>query len=146
MSSKGINKVVLIGNLGGDPEMKYAPDGTPVAKFSMATNERFKDRNGEWQDRAEWHNIVAWKRLGEIACDYLKKGSRVFIDGKLRTSWWEDRESGVRKYRTEIIARDLVLLGGSNGSQSGENPARDERSSGIDEIEQDQFNGGDIPF
>lgn len=144
--AKGVNKVVLIGHLGGDPEMKYAPDGTPVAKFSMATNERFKDRNGEWQDRAEWHNIVAWKRLGEIACDYLKKGSRVFIDGKLKTSSWEDRESGVRKYRTEIVARDLVLLGGSNGSQSGENTARDERPSGIDEIEQDQFNDADIPF
>lgn len=146
MSAKGINKVVLIGNLGGDPEMKYAPDGTPVAKFSMATNERFKDRSGEWQDRVEWHNIVAWKRLGEIACDYLKKGSRVFIDGKLKTSSWEDRESGVRKHRTEIIARDLVLLGGSNGSQSGETSARDERPSGIDEIEQDQFNDADIPF
>jgi len=144
--AKGVNKVVLIGHLGGDPEMKHAPDGTPVAKFSMATNERFKDRNGDWQDRVEWHNIVAWKRLGEIACDYLKKGSRVFIDGKLKTSSWEDRESGVRKYRTEIIARDLVLLGGSNGSQSGENTARDERSSGIEEIEQDQFNDADIPF
>jgi single-strand DNA-binding protein len=108
---KSVNKVILVGNLGKDPEVKYTPSGVPVAKFSLATNERFKDKAGEWQERTEWHDIVAWQRLAEIVGEYVSKGSRVYIEGKLQTSSWEDRQSGERKYRTEIVARDLVLLG-----------------------------------
>ncbi len=108
---KSINKVILVGNVGADPEVKYTPSGVPVGKFSIATNERFKNKSGEWQDRTEWHNIVAWQRLAEIVGEYVSKGSKVYIEGKLQTSSWEDRRSGEKKYRTEIVARDLVLLG-----------------------------------
>jgi single-strand DNA-binding protein len=108
---KSVNKVILVGNLGKDPEVKYTPSGKPVAKFSLATNEQFKDRSGQWQERTEWHDVVAWQRLAEIVGEYVSKGSRVYIEGKLETSSWEDRQSGERKYRTEIVARDLVLLG-----------------------------------
>ena len=108
---RSVNKVILVGNVGKDPEVKYSPSGTPVAKFSLATNERFKDRNEQWQDRTEWHNIVAWQRLAEIVGEFVAKGSKIYIEGKLQTSCWEDRQSGEREYRTEIIAREIVLLG-----------------------------------
>lgn len=120
--AKSVNKVILIGNLGKDPEVKYTPSGTPVAKFSIATNERYKDKAGEWQDRTEWHNIVAWQRLAEIVGEYVKKGSKIYIEGRLQTSSWEDKQSGEKKYRTEIIAQDLVLLGGK-GEGDGEGRA-----------------------
>jgi len=110
--AKSVNKVILIGNLGKDPEVKYTPSGTPVAKFSLATNERYKDKGGEWQDRTEWHNIVAWQRLAEIVGEYVKKGSKIYIEGRLQTSSWEDKQSGEKKYKTEIVASDLVLLSG----------------------------------
>ena len=112
---RSVNKVILVGNLGKDPEVKYTPQGTPVAKFSLATNERYKDKNGEWQDRTQWHNIVAWQRLAEIAGEYLKKGRSVYIEGRIRTDSWEDKQSHEKKYRTEIIASNLVLLGGREG-------------------------------
>jgi single-strand DNA-binding protein len=120
--AKSVNKVILVGNLGKDPEVKYTPSGVPVAKFSLATNERYKDKAGEWQDRTEWHNIVAWQRLAEIVGEYVKKGSKVYIEGRLQTSSWEDKQSGEKKYRTEIIAQDLVLLGG-RGEGDGEGRA-----------------------
>src|SRR6266852_5312782 len=82
--AKSVNKVILVGNLGKDPEVKYTPSGVPVAKFSIATNERFKDKAGEWQDRTEWHNIVVWQRLAEIIGEYVKKGSKVYIEGRLQ--------------------------------------------------------------
>ena len=113
--AKSVNKVILIGNLGKDPEVKFTPSGTAVAKFSLATNERYKDKSGEWQDRTEWHNIVAWQRLAEIVGEYVKKGNKLYIEGRLQTSSWEDKQSGEKKYRTEIIAHDLVLLGGRGG-------------------------------
>ena len=119
---KSVNKVILIGNLGKDPEVKYTPAGMPVAKFSLATNERFKDKEGQWQDRTEWHNIVAFQRLAEIVGEYLKKGGKCYIEGSLRTSSWDDKESGQKKYKTEIIANDLVLLSGRGegaGDDSG---------------------------
>jgi single-strand DNA-binding protein len=112
-----VNKVILVGNLGKDPEVKYTPNSTAVAKFSLATNERFKDKAGEWQDRTEWHNIVAWQRLAEIVGEYIKKGSKVYIEGRLQTSSWEDKQSGEKKYRTEIIAQDLVMLGGRGDAE-----------------------------
>src|ERR1700740_232447 len=102
--AKSLNKVMLIGNLGKDPEVKFTPGGTAVAKFSLATNERLKDKAGEWQDRTEWHNIVAWQRLAEIVGEYVKKGTKLYVEGKLQTTSWQDRRSGERKYRTEIVA------------------------------------------
>ena len=112
MAGKSVNKVILIGNLGKDPEVKYTQGGMPVAKFTLATNERFKDKDGQWQDRTEWHNITAFQRLAEIVGEYLKKGGKCYIEGSLRTSSWDDKETGQKKYKTEIIANDLVLLSG----------------------------------
>lgn len=124
--AKSVNKVILVGNLGKDPEVKYTPSGVPVAKFSLATNERYKDKAGEWQDRTEWHNIVAWQRLAEIVGEYVKKGSKIYIEGRLQTSSWEDKQSGEKKYRTEIVAQDLVLLGGRG---EGDGEGRSSRSA-----------------
>src|SRR5437588_12677047 len=118
MAGKSVNKVILIGNLGKDPEVKYTPAGTAVAKFSLATNERFKDKSGEWQERTEWHNIVAWQRQAEIVGEYLKKGSKVYIEGRLQTSSWDDKQSGEKKYRTEIIVSEFLMLG--DKSEPGE--------------------------
>ena len=112
MAGKSVNKVILLGNLGKDPELKYTPQGTPVAKFSLATNDRFKDKDGNWQDRTEWHNVTAWARTAEIAGEYLKKGNKVYIEGSLRTHSWDDKQTNQKKYMTEIIVSDLVLLGG----------------------------------
>lgn len=119
MAGKGVNKVILVGNLGKDPEVKYTPQGTPVAKFTVATGDRFKDKDGNWQDRTEWHNVTAWSRTAEIVGEYLKKGSKVYIEGSLRTHSWEDKQTGQKKYMTEIVVNDLVLLGG-RGEGSGD--------------------------
>ena len=89
----------------------------PLAKFSIATNERFKGKSGEWQGRTEWHNVLAWERLAEIVGEYVRKGSSIYIEGKLQTSNWQDRQSGEKRYRTEIVARDLVLLGSRDGAE-----------------------------
>ena len=126
--AKSVNKVILIGNLGKDPEVKYTPSGTPVAKFSLATNERFKDKAGEWQDRTEWHNIVAWQRLAEIVGEYVKKGQKVYIEGRIQTRSWDDKD-GQKKYMTEIIANDLVLLGGRGESGDHEGGGSRSRSA-----------------
>jgi single-strand DNA-binding protein len=161
--AKSVNKVILVGNLGKDPEVKYTPNGTAVAKFSLATNERFKDKGGEWQDRTEWHSIVAWQRLAEIIGEYVKKGSKVYIEGRLQTSSWEDKQSGEKKYRTEIIASDLVLLGGRGegggggdfeGRSSRSGPAQaasaaslDQRPAQADDMAQStEITDDDIPF
>jgi single-strand DNA-binding protein len=121
---KSVNKVILIGNLGKDPEVKYTPSGTPVAKLTLATNERFKDKNsGEWQDRTEWHNVVLWQRLAEIAGEYLKKGSKVYIEGRLQTHSWDDKQTNQKRYMTEVIGNDLVLLGG-RGEGAGDDGGR----------------------
>jgi single-strand DNA-binding protein len=117
--AKSVNKVILIGNLGKDPEVKYTPQGTAVAKFTLATNERYKDKSGEWQDRTEWHNVVAWARTAEIVGEYLKKGRTVYVEGSLRTSSWEDKQTNQKKYKTEIVVNDLVLLGGRGEAAGG---------------------------
>jgi single-strand DNA-binding protein len=127
--AKSVNKVILVGNLGKDPEVKYTPNGVPVAKFSLATNERFKDKSGEWQDRTEWHNIVVWQRLAEIVGEYVKKGSKIYIEGKLQTSSWEDKQSGEKKYRTEVVAHDLVLLSGRGDGEGGGGEGRSSRGA-----------------
>jgi single-strand DNA-binding protein len=119
LMAKSVNKVILIGNLGKDPEVKYTPSGMAIAKFSLATNERQKDKEGNWQDRTEWHNLVAFQRTAEIAGEYLKKGRTVYIEGTLRTSSWDDKETGQKKYKTEILVNDLVLLGGGQRGESG---------------------------
>lgn len=117
--AKSVNKVILIGNLGKDPELKHTSSGTAVATMTIATNERFKDKSGEWQDRTEWHNVVLWQRLAEIAGEYLKKGGKVYIEGRLQTRSWDDKQTGQKKYMTEVVANDLVLLGG-RGEGGGE--------------------------
>ena len=106
----GVNKVILVGNLGKDPEVRYLEGGTAVAKFSLATSESYKDKTGKKVDQTEWHNIVLWRGLAEVAEKYLKKGMQVYIEGKIRSRSWEDKE-GVKKYTTEIIAENLNILG-----------------------------------
>jgi len=140
---RSVNKVILVGNVGKNPEVKYSPSGTPVAKFSLATNERFKDRNDQWQDRTEWHNIVAWQRLAEIVGEFVAKGSKIYVEGKLQTSCWEDGQSGERKYRTEIVAREIVLLGTrANGTQQDRPETQDIPSDSGPTAVTDE----DIPF
>jgi single-strand DNA-binding protein len=120
MAGRSLNKVTLIGNLGKDPEIKYTPSGTAVAKIALATNERYKDKGGEWQDRTEWHNVVLWQRLAEIAGEYLKKGSKVYIEGRLQTRSWDDKTTNQKKYMTEVVAGDLILLGGRGEGGGGD--------------------------
>ena len=114
-----INKVILVGRLGKDPEIRSTPSGTSVARFSLATDEKFTDRNGEKQERTEWHNIVAWARLAEICGQYLRKGMLVYIEGSIRTDSWEDKESGQKRYRTEINAREMKMLERKRDSDEG---------------------------
>ena len=120
--ARGVNKVILIGNLGRDPETRYTQAGTPVTHFSVATNESWRDKqSGEQQERTEWHNVVCFARLAEIAGEYLAKGRTVYIEGSLRTSSWE--KDGQTRYRTEIIANEMQMLGGRD--QDSGAPRRD---------------------
>jgi len=128
--AKSVNKVILIGNLGRDPEVKYTQAGMAVARFSLATTDRVKDKDGNWQDRTEWHNLVAFQRTAEIAGEYLKKGGKVYIEGRLHSDSWDDKETGQKKYKTEIIINDLVLLGGREvGGEGGGGRATGGKSS-----------------
>ncbi|WP_136806349.1 single-stranded DNA-binding protein [Desulfosediminicola flagellatus] len=116
-----INKAILIGNLGADPEIRYTQSGTQVASFTVATTERWKGQDGQMQESTEWHRIVAWQRLAEICGEYLNKGSRVYIEGKIQTRKWTD-QNGVDRYTTEIVAREMKMLsprGGDGGGQGG---------------------------
>src|SRR5210317_1563446 len=114
----GINKVILIGNLGGDPEVRYTPSGVAVAQFNIATSEEWKDKDsGEKRERTEWHRIVAWRRLGEICGEYLSKGQQVYVEGRIQTNTWEDKE-GNKRYTTEIIANTVQFLGRRESSES----------------------------
>ena len=114
-----VNKVILVGRLGKDPELRSIPSGTSVAKFSLATDERFTDKNGEKQERTEWHNVVAWGKLAEICGQYLRKGKLVYIEGSIRTDSWDDKETGVKKYRTEIIANTMQMLDKKSDDEGG---------------------------
>src|SRR6202162_5845299 len=138
MAGKRGNKVILIGNLGKAPEVKFTPSGTPVAKIALATNERFKDKNDEWQDRTEWHNVVLWQRLAEIAGEYLKKGGKVYIEGRLQTRSWDDKQTNQKKYMTEVVASDLILLGGrgEGGGEGSGGHARGAAASGGNNFDQ----------
>lgn len=145
--AKSVNKVILIGTLGKDPELKYTPQGTPVAKFSIATNEGYKDKqSGEWKERTEWHNIVAWQRTAEVAAEYLKKGRQVYIEGRITTRSWDDKDSGQKRYMTEIVVNDLVLLGGKREGEesSGGGARRAAAGSGFDQ--RSSHGGGDDNF
>lgn len=114
--SGSVNKVILIGRLGKDPELKYTPSGAPVAKFSLATDENFKDRTGEQQKRTEWHNIVAWNKLAEICGEYLTKGKQVYIEGSIRSRQWQD-QSGNKRTSYEIIANQMQMLGSKGDTE-----------------------------
>jgi single-strand DNA-binding protein len=129
--AKSVNKVILIGNLGKDPEVKYTPQGTPVAKLTLATNESYKDKDGQWQEKTEWHNVVLWTRLAEIAGEYLKKGNKVYIEGRLQTRSWEDKQTNQKRYMTEVVGHTMVLLGG-RGEGSGDH-ARGATASSFDQ-------------
>src|SRR5437660_11566759 len=153
---KSVNKVILVGNLGKDPEVKYTPSGAAVAKFSIATSYRYKDKNEQWQDQTEWHNVVAWARLAEIAGEYLKKGSKVYVEGRLQTRSWDDKNTNQKKYMTEVVANDLVLLGGrgeSGADDSGGGRARaavtnsfDQRTAEPEPAAASPITDEDIPF
>ncbi len=156
--AKSVNKVILLGNVGKDPEIRSTPGGTMVATFSIATSERQKDQQGNWQDRTEWHNLVAFGRTAEIIRDYVKKGNKLFIEGALRTSSWDDKQSGQKRYKTEIVVNDLSLLsgrddatggGGYSRGASGSAPAAnyDQRASAPDDYAQSaEISDDDIPF
>jgi len=117
--ARGINKVILVGNLGADPDTRYMPSGKAVTNIRIATSESWKDKQtGDQQERTEWHSIVMYDRLGEIAAEYLRKGSQVYIEGKLRTRKWQDKE-GKDRYTTEVIANEMQMLGGRGGGGAG---------------------------
>jgi len=138
--SNGVNKVLIIGNLGSDPEIKYTKAGDPVANLSIATSESWKDKNsGDLQEKVEWHRVVMFSRLAEIAEQYLKKGSKVFVEGKLQTRKWQDQE-GKDRYTTEVVAKEMTMLDSRSTSQSQENSPKAESEKPKDDFEED------IPF
>ena len=123
-----VNKVILIGNLGKDPETRYLPSGDAVTNISIATSEKFKDKSGEQQEHTEWHRVAFFGKTAEIAGEYLKKGSPVYVEGRIRTRKWKDKESGQDKYSTEIVADRMQLLGSRGSSSGGSEPmAREPR-------------------
>jgi len=158
--AKSVNKVILLGNVGKDPEIRSTPNGTMVATFGLATSERFQDQQGNAQERTEWHNLVAFKRTAEIIRDYVKKGSKLYVEGSLRTSNWEDKQSGQKRYKTEVIVTDISLLsgrdegsGGGGGysraaSSSSSSASFDQRApAGADDVAQSaEISDDDIPF
>lgn len=114
-----VNKVILVGNLGRDPEVRSTPNGQPVATFSLATNRRWNDREGNRQEETEWHNIVCWGRQAEIAGQYLRKGKQIYVEGRIQTRSWDDRQTGEKKYRTEIVCDNFQMLGQRGDSGYG---------------------------
>jgi single-strand DNA-binding protein len=150
--AKSVNKVILVGNVGKDPEIKVAGSGASVATFSLATSDRTKDQQGNWTDRTEWHNLVAFQRTAEIIRDYVKKGAKLYIEGRIQTRSWDDKD-GQKKYRTEIIVNDLVLLSGRGDGESGGGYTRSSTSydqrppASADEVVQStEITDDDIPF
>ena len=160
--ARSVNKVILVGNVGKDPEIRSTPSGTMVATFGLATSDRQKDAQGNWQDHTEWHNLVAFARTAEIIRDYVKKGSKLYIEGMLRTSNWEDKTSGQKRYKTEILVNELVLLSGreegagggasqggySRSTSSSTTASFDQRPpAGQDDVvQQAEISDDDIPF
>lgn len=151
--ARGVNKVILVGNLGKDPEVSYLPSGQSVTKFSLATSRSYKDKTGEWKEETEWHNIVAWGKTGETVAQYLAKGRQVYVEGRIQSRTWEDKE-GKKRYNTDIIAENIMLLGG-RGEGGGEGQARPagaargaQKPAADDEFSQAQpeITDDDIPF
>lgn len=142
--ARGVNKVILVGNLGADPEVKYMPNGNAVANVTVATSESWKDKqSGEQKDKTEWHRVVFFRRLAEIAGEYLKKGSQIYIEGKLQTRKWQDK-NGNDRYTTEIIANEMQMLGGRGGGSAdfgaASSAAAPAAAAAVDEFDDD------IPF
>lgn len=135
---KSVNKVILLGNVGKDPEIRSTGGGTLVASFTVATSDRSKNSSGEWTDRTEWHNLVAYGRTAEVIRDYVRKGAKLYVEGKIQTRSWDDKTSGEKKYRTEIIVNELSLLSG----RDPENRASISRKEPTEIEEEDP----DIPF
>ncbi len=138
--SRSLNKVQLIGNLGKDPELKYTPSGVAVATFSIATSESWKDQEGNQQEKTEWHNIVAWRKLAEICGEYLKKGKKVYLEGKIQTRNYE--KDGIKRYVTEIVADQLIMLDGGGGAGKGSSSTASEAAPTTSEAPKDD----DLPF
>jgi single-strand DNA-binding protein len=124
MSKGTVNKVILLGRLGKDPEMRYSPSGTAVANFSMATNHSTKDQDGNFTDKTEWHRVVCLGRLAEIAGEYLQKGKQVYIEGRIQTRSWEDQQ-GQTRYVTEVVANEMTMIGGRNDNNGGDSTSYD---------------------
>lgn len=166
--ARGINKVILVGNLGRDPELNYLPSGQSVCKFSLATSRAYKDKQGELKEETEWHNIVAWGKTGEICAQYLKKGGQAYVEGRIQTRQWEDKQ-GQKRTSVDIVAENVQILGrregGSGGggefsggaqrSSGGGRPAAAQSHSQESSFDDDSFGGGgshsqitddDIPF
>ncbi len=127
--AKGVNKVFLLGNVGKDPEIRATQSGMTIASFTLATADRQKDSAGNWQDKTEWHNLVAFQRTAEIVRDYVKKGTQLFIEGKIQQRSWDDKESGQKRYKTEILVNELSLLGKPGGGEGGGGYSRSSSSS-----------------
>lgn len=151
--ARSVNKVILVGNVGKDPEIKVASNGNAIATFSLATTDRAKDQTGNWTDRTEWHNLVAFQRTAEIVRDYVKKGSKLYIEGKIQTRSWDDKETQQKRYKTEVLVNDLVLLSGrgdgeSSGSYTRSGSSFDQRQPAqADEVVQGtEITDDDIPF
>ena len=146
-----INKVLLIGNLDADPEIRHTQDGTPVASFRIATSERWKDKDGQMQEQTEWHSIVVWRRLADVCGEYLHKGSKVYIEGKLQTRKWQDKD-GHDRWTTEVIARDVQFLtpkGGGGGGYYGDDPgpaSAGPPAGGSYDYAAGSNTGSDVPF
>jgi single-strand DNA-binding protein len=117
--AKGVNKVFLLGNVGKDPEIRASAAGMTIASFTLATADRAKDASGNWVDKTEWHNLVAFQRTAEIVRDYVKKGTQIFVEGKIQQRSWDDKESGQKRYKTEILVNELSLLGGRPSGEGG---------------------------
>ena len=142
MASEGLNKVQLIGNLGMDPELKYGASGAAVLRLRLATTERYMDKGGERQERTEWHTVVFFGKRAEGLGRVLEKGSTVYVEGRLQTRSWEDKD-GNKRYSTEVVGNDLLFLGGGKGGQRQE---RSSQSSGQDDFPADDFGEDQIPF
>ena len=142
--ARSLNKVLLIGNLGRDPEVRYTPSGVAVATFTVATNESWKDQEGNQQERTEWHNIVAWRKLAEICGEWLKKGKKVYIEGRLQTRNYDDKNTGTKRYITEIVADNLIMLD-SRGAQ-GEATQQAAPPSAEEPFAQGASKDDDLPF
>jgi single-strand DNA-binding protein len=146
-----MNKVILSGNLGKDPELRYTASGTAVASFSLATTEKVKNQAGEWEDKTEWHNVVFWARRAEVLGEHATKGMKLLVEGKLRTRKWQDKD-GKDRYTTEVVGDAFEFLtpkgdGGRSGGSRGERPARDNSGYGAGSYEEPHFNpDDDIPF